>query len=192
MAFVEQVGAGKKSFVARDNGSQLGTQTAELCAITYSRKKLHRDVILIIPTVETTTTAPNKLSRQHSLVRQHTLMQTFAMYSKAAGMSTVMDPDSQTGKKAFRNGGGGTSWFRSRKPIYNPALGHHICPTSASMKVTSRFRPSVKNIVVSDMDGVHVLEVWRTGKDLFVVGVRHPLSVLQGFCCAITALRAVH
>ena len=41
------------------------------------------------------------------------------------------------------------------------------------------------------MDGMPVLEVWRTGKDLFVVGVRHPLSVLQGFCCAITALRAV-
>ena len=113
------------------------------------------------------------------------------MYSKAAGMSTVLDPDSAVGQKAFRDGGGGTSWFRSQKPVYNDKLGHHICPTSAMPKVSSRFKPSIKNIVVSDMDGIPVLEVWRTGKDLFVVGVRHPLSVLQGFCCAITALRAI-
>ena len=50
------MGLGRKTFAVHDNGTQLGSKPAELCTLTYARKKYHRDVILIIPTVEVTLT----------------------------------------------------------------------------------------------------------------------------------------
>ena len=47
---------GRKTFAVHDNGNQLGSKPAELCTLKYARKKFHRDVILIIPTVEVTPT----------------------------------------------------------------------------------------------------------------------------------------
>eukprot|EP00750_Incisomonas_marina_P008499 INCI15497.3.p1 GENE.INCI15497.3~~INCI15497.3.p1 ORF type:complete len:567 (-),score=96.98 INCI15497.3:494-2089(-) len=79
--------------------------------------------------------------------------------------------------------------FENEPPEYDQSLGHHVAPTTAPRKVSEAFVASVKNFVLWSPDGP-VMEFWRTGKNTYAVAVGHPLTLVQAFTTAISAISA--